>query len=63
MPRNYRTPDLVSYFKYGTAPSPRSDVFQLGLVLCELFTGMNPQKPMVANDHAAEIELSPLNVS
>lgn len=58
MPRNYRTPDLVEYFKGGTPPSPSSDVYQLGLVLTELFTDVNPQDPLEGNDYAAEIKLS-----
>ena len=58
MPRNYRTPDLVEYFKGGSPPSPSSDVYQLGLVLTELFTDVNPQEPLEGNDYAAEIKLS-----
>jgi serine/threonine protein kinase len=42
MPFFYRTPDLVAYVKDGAALSAKSDVFQLGLVLTELFTGRNP---------------------
>lgn len=42
MARFYRTPDLVEYFQSGKRPTPKSDVFQLGLVLTELFTGRNP---------------------
>jgi serine/threonine protein kinase len=45
MPRGYRTPDLVSYLKGGAPPTTKSDVFQLGLVLAELFTGRNPLAP------------------
>lgn len=43
MARNYRTPELVAYHNGGPKPSPASDVFQLGLVIAELFTGKNPQ--------------------
>ncbi|MDX1948045.1 MAG: protein kinase [Pirellulaceae bacterium] len=46
MPKRYRTPDLVEYFKGGPAPTEKSDIFQLGIVLVELFTGKNPQKIM-----------------
>ena len=46
MPFYYRTPDLVEYAKLGPkAPlTTKSDVFQLGLVLAELFTGKNPER-------------------
>ncbi len=46
MARYYRTPELVEFFnKRSPNPSPASDVFQLGLVAAELFTGANPLKP------------------
>lgn len=55
MARYYRTPELVDYAN-GSAPLYiESDVFQLGLVLTELFTGKNPLKPVV--DLHAPIEL------
>lgn len=44
-PRLYPTPDLIEYSKSKSPPSPitpKSDVFQLGLVLAELFTGNLP---------------------
>jgi serine/threonine protein kinase len=44
MPFFYRTPDLVSYAKEKTPLSTKSDLFQLGLVAPQLFTGWNPQK-------------------
>jgi serine/threonine-protein kinase len=44
MPRAYRTPELVAYLRGEGAPSPKSDVYQLGLVFAELFTGRNPQR-------------------
>ena len=45
MPFRYRTPDQVAYLN-GQAPiTSKSDVFQLGLVLAELFTGRNPEEP------------------
>ncbi|HEY4260408.1 MAG TPA: protein kinase [Schlesneria sp.] len=42
MPQMYRTPELVEYHLTGKTPPPESDVFQLGLVAAELFTGRNP---------------------
>jgi serine/threonine protein kinase len=44
MAQRYRTPELVSYHNGGPEPPPVSDVFQLGLVAAELFTGLNPLK-------------------
>jgi serine/threonine protein kinase len=42
MAQMYRTPELVEYHITGKKPPPASDVFQLGLVASELFTGKNP---------------------
>lgn len=44
MPFYYRTPDLVAYTKGEAELTTASDVFQLGLVLAELFSGRNPCK-------------------
>jgi serine/threonine protein kinase len=41
MPYYYRTPDLIAYARYESSISTKSDVFQLGLVVAELFTGRN----------------------
>jgi serine/threonine-protein kinase len=41
-PRMYPTPDLLEYCKGRSDITPASDVFQLGLVLAELFTGNLP---------------------
>ena len=60
MPRNYRTPDLVEYLKGGPLPTPKSDVFQLGLVLAEMFTGKNPLRPFKGSDFESPIELDEL---
>lgn len=58
MPYNYRTPELVAYLN-GTAPlTTKTDVFQLGLVLAQLFTRRNPLKPSV--EFTDPIELEPL---
>jgi serine/threonine-protein kinase len=45
MAQMYRTPELIEYHVTGKKPPPASDVFQLGLVACELFTGKNPLRP------------------
>jgi serine/threonine-protein kinase len=57
MPRNYRTPDLVVYYKGGPVPTAKSDVFQLGLVLAEMFSGSNPERPMIAGDFGEDVVL------
>lgn len=44
MPFYYRTPDLISYARNEADISPKSDIFQLGLVVTQLFTGRNPAK-------------------
>ncbi len=59
MPRGYRTPDIVDYLKGGPPPTEKSDVYQLGLLLAEMFSGANPQKPMAAGDFTEPIELRP----
>ncbi len=38
----YRSPDIVEAINGGAPLTSKSDVFQLGLVLTELFTGKNP---------------------
>ncbi len=58
MPGSYRTPELVAYAKSESQICKESDVFQLGLVLCELFTGRNPLRP--SEDPLSEIVLSPI---
>jgi len=58
MPFFYRTPDLVAYAKQESDLTTKSDVFQLALVICELFTGRNPCKK--AKDHLAPVELEPI---
>lgn len=44
MPFFYRTPDLIAYTKKEQALTTKSDVFQVGLVLTEMFTGRNPER-------------------
>jgi serine/threonine protein kinase len=44
LPYFYRSPDMVAYGKEEEPLTTKSDVFQLGLVLTELFTGWNPAK-------------------
>lgn len=45
IPYFYRTPDIVNFEKTGERLTPASDIFQLGLVACHLFTGRNPIIP------------------
>jgi serine/threonine protein kinase len=45
MPYSHRSPDLVAYAKGEAELTTKSDVFQLGLVVAEMFTGMNPSEP------------------
>ena len=59
MPRYYRTPDLVAYLKGESGITTKSDVFQLGLVLAQLFTGWNPAKG--AKEFTDPVELEPLS--
>jgi serine/threonine-protein kinase len=42
LPRFYRTPDLVDYCRAKGELSAKSDVFQLGLTIAEMFTGNVP---------------------
>ncbi len=39
---HYRTPDIVESYRGGARLTVKSDVFQLGLVVAEMFTGQNP---------------------
>lgn len=55
MPFYHRTPDLVAYAKNESDVTVKSDVFQLGLVLAQLFTGWNPCRK--AHEHLAPVEL------
>ena len=55
MPFFYRTPDLVAYATNQADITVQSDVFQLGLVLAQLFTGWNPCKK--AQEHLSPVQL------
>jgi serine/threonine protein kinase len=58
MPFYYRTPDLLRYVLNGENLTPKTDVFQLGLVIAELFTGLNPQRR--PDDIYDPVELDPV---
>lgn len=51
----YRTPDIVDAINNNGKITSKSDVFQLGLVLSELFTGVNPCKEQ--KDGGSEVVL------
>lgn len=56
MPRHYRTPELVAYARRETNRFfMESDAFQMGLVICWLFTGVNPL--LASEDKLSNIEL------
>lgn len=57
LPHFYRSPDLVRYAQDEAPLTTKSDVFQLGLVLTELFTGRNPAKRPRENDPLSSVEL------
>lgn len=58
LPRYYRTRDLVEYCKGKADITTKSDIFQLGLVFAEMFTGRNPLR--AARNIFDEVELDPL---
>lgn len=58
MPRFYRTPELVSYAAKKGSLDLRSDIFQLGLVFAQMFSGKNILKP--AENLLDPIELEPI---
>lgn len=60
MPFYYRTPDQVSYARNEAELTVASDVFQLGLVAAELFSGRNPEKRAEHDDFLSDVEVEPL---
>lgn len=57
----YRTPELVAFAKYGSPLPPASDVFQLGLVAAELFSGANPLDPSGGMDRVELRAMEPIS--
>lgn len=62
MPYRYPTPELVNY-ESGNSLAPSSDVFQLGIVLTELFTSydQNPIQDVDTRDDLDPIEVEDIN--
>ncbi|MBD3673581.1 MAG: serine/threonine-protein kinase [Planctomycetaceae bacterium] len=58
MPFYYRTPDLVDYALGKAMPTTKSDLFQVGLVIAELFTGTNPEQPVSYDEMLSEVTLN-----
>lgn len=58
LPHFYRSPDLVKYASEEQSLTPKSDVFQLGLVLAELYTGWNPAQRPKDDDPLSPVELN-----
>jgi serine/threonine-protein kinase len=58
-PYYYRTPDIMSYERGEGELTSKSDVFQLGLILAELFTGRNPER--TPDEEHPSVELEELN--
>jgi serine/threonine protein kinase len=60
-PRFYPTPELIEYAKGRVSEiTPKSDVFQLGLVLSELFCGQSPLKDREIYDQIELESLAPV---
>lgn len=60
MPFFYRTPDQVSYLRNESELTVASDVFQLGLLAAELFTGWNPEKRAEHDDFCSDVVIERL---
>ncbi|MBO0939309.1 serine/threonine-protein kinase [Fibrella sp. HMF5335] len=58
MPFFYRTPELVAYANRETNLTTASDIFQLGLVIAEMFCGKNPLQR--ANNIKDPVVLNPI---
>jgi serine/threonine protein kinase len=55
---HYRTPDIVESYRGGSKLTVKSDVYQLGLVVAEMFTGENPCQ--TAESGLDDVVLSPI---
>ena len=53
----FRTPDLLAYAKGEGVLTNKNDVFQLALVIAELFSGENPEKEAPGRDYLAPVDL------
>lgn len=63
IPNGYRTPELVAYANGSSPMSAASDVYQLGLVAAELFSGVNPQSRLNDDDdRLSPIAISPISL-
>jgi|GEM_PF-491591 Serine/threonine protein kinase len=58
MPKYYRTPDLIQFANGERALDLRTDIYQLGLVIAEMFTGENPLE--FSESIFAPIKLKPI---
>jgi serine/threonine protein kinase len=57
-PHRHRTPDYVDFANRVSPLTCKSDIFQLGLIAAELFTGVNPQRE--TSDRLSQVELDSL---
>ena len=55
----YRSPDIAAFQAKGIEPTAKSDVFQLGLVFSELFTGTNICRPAAKGSDLVELDELP----
>lgn len=59
MPFYYPTPDLINYLNNKGNLTVKTDVYQLGLVVAELFTTQNPCKKRSRNEESIELNSIP----